>query len=77
MAWLSLVLLVSSVIHSGYNLPFLPSAEFHDYHHLKFNECYGILGLLDYLHGTDKMFRQTRVDANTSENIPELPKKSE
>ncbi|KAL8212119.1 UNVERIFIED_CONTAM: hypothetical protein K2H54_038146, partial [Gekko kuhli] len=35
MAWLSIVLLFGSLSHCGYNLPFMPSAEFHDYHHLK------------------------------------------
>ena len=29
----------------------------HDFHHLKFNQCYGVLGVLDYLHGTDQQFR--------------------
>ncbi|XP_015272555.1 PREDICTED: fatty acid hydroxylase domain-containing protein 2 [Gekko japonicus] len=77
MAWLSLVLLFGSVSHCGYDLPLLPSAKFHDYHHLKFNECYGVLGLLDYLHGTDKTFRQSRAHENVSESILELPKKSE
>lgn len=45
--------------HCGYHLPLFPSPEFHDYHHLKFTECYGNLGLLDYLHGTDRKFRQS------------------
>jgi methylsterol monooxygenase len=45
--------------HSGYHLPFFPSPEAHDFHHLKFNECYGFLGILDYLHGTDTLFRSS------------------
>ncbi|KAG0721987.1 Fatty acid hydroxylase domain-containing protein 2 [Chionoecetes opilio] len=45
--------------HCGYHLPLLPSPEYHDYHHLKFTECYGNLGILDYLHGTDRKFRQS------------------
>jgi methylsterol monooxygenase len=24
----------------------------------RFNECFGALGILDWLHGTDKLFRQ-------------------
>ena len=47
--------------HSGYHLPFFPSPEAHDFHHLKFTECYGFLGILDYLHGTDRMFRSSPV----------------
>ena len=46
--------------HSGYHFPFFPSPEAHDYHHLKFNQCYGILGILDYLHGTDTLFRSSK-----------------
>ena len=46
--------------HSGYHFPLFPSNEAHDFHHLKFNNCYGFLGLLDYLHGTDTLFRSTK-----------------
>jgi methylsterol monooxygenase len=42
--------------HCGYHFPFFPSPEFHDYHHLKFNTNYGVVGILDSLHGTDSMF---------------------
>lgn len=42
--------------HSGYHLPFLHSPEFHDWHHLKFNECYGATGFLDKLHKTRDTF---------------------
>ena len=35
-------------------------SQAHDYHHLKFNQCYGVLGILDYLHGTDKGFRASK-----------------
>lgn len=45
--------------HCGYHLPLLPSPEAHDYHHEKFNEMFGVLGILDYLHGTDKKFRKS------------------
>lgn len=33
--WFSLALIITSISHCGYHLPFLPSPEFHDYHHLK------------------------------------------
>uniref|UniRef100_A0A8I5ZS99 Fatty acid hydroxylase domain containing 2 n=1 Tax=Rattus norvegicus TaxID=10116 RepID=A0A8I5ZS99_RAT len=83
--WLSLVLIVSSITHCGYHLPFLPSPEFHDYHHLKFNQCYGVLGVMDHLHGTDVMFKQTKAYERhvillgftpLSESIPDPPKKT-
>ncbi|XP_054755994.2 fatty acid hydroxylase domain-containing protein 2-like [Lytechinus pictus] len=46
--------------HCGYHLPLLPSPEAHDFHHLKFTNNYGTLGILDRLHGTDEMFRKTK-----------------
>ncbi|GAB0090091.1 Fatty acid hydroxylase domain-containing protein [Sergentomyia squamirostris] len=46
--------------HSDYHFPLMPSPEAHDFHHLKFNNCYGVIGVLDWLHGTDKMFRASR-----------------
>jgi methylsterol monooxygenase len=33
--WLTSVVFFTIVHHSGYHLPFLPSPEFHDFHHLK------------------------------------------
>jgi methylsterol monooxygenase len=58
--WGSLALISTLNSHSGYHLPFFPSPEAHDFHHLKFNQCYGVLGILDYLHGTDIMFRSSQ-----------------
>ncbi|XP_015103933.1 fatty acid hydroxylase domain-containing protein 2 isoform X1 [Vicugna pacos] len=81
--WFSLALTITTISHCGYHLPFLPSPEFHDYHHLKFNQCYGVLGVLDQLHGTDAVFKQTRAyERHTillgftplSQSIPDSPK---
>ncbi|RWS18811.1 fatty acid hydroxylase domain-containing protein 2-like protein [Leptotrombidium deliense] len=47
--------------HSGYHLPFFPSPEAHDFHHLKFTQNFGVLGILDRFHGTDNMFRNSKV----------------
>lgn len=58
--WFGLALLSTTVAHCGYHFPFLPSPEAHDYHHLKFNQNYGVLGVLDRLHGTDNMFRASK-----------------
>ena len=48
--------------HSGYRFPWLWSfdgqPDFHDFHHEKFMTNYGNIGLLDMLHGTDKMYIQ-------------------
>lgn len=54
--WLWLAVFVTIQVHSGYHFPFLPSPEFHDFHHLKFNVNYGVLGFLDWFHCTDGMF---------------------
>lgn len=61
--WFSLAILSTLNAHSGYHLPFFPSPEAHDFHHLKFNQCYGVLGVLDRIHGTDTLFRSTRAYA--------------
>ncbi|CAH1106377.1 unnamed protein product [Psylliodes chrysocephalus] len=58
--WFTLAILSTLNAHSGYHLPFFPSPEAHDFHHLKFNNCFGVLGVLDRLHGTDTSFRQSR-----------------
>ncbi|GMT12026.1 hypothetical protein PFISCL1PPCAC_3323, partial [Pristionchus fissidentatus] len=55
-AWWCMAIAVTTVHHSGYHLPLTPSPEAHDYHHLVFNECFGVLGVLDWLHGTSKTF---------------------
>eukprot|EP01136_Pigoraptor_vietnamica_P029353 Opistho-1_new@87445 len=58
--WFSLAIIVTVNVHSGYHFPLMPSPEFHDFHHLKFNTNYGVIGVLDYLHGTDKKFRASK-----------------
>lgn len=58
-AWMCLGLINSLNSHSGYHLPFMSSGEAHDFHHLKFNQCYGVLGILDHLHGTNILFRSS------------------
>ncbi|CAL8233965.1 unnamed protein product [Boreogadus saida] len=82
--WYCLAFISTSISHCGYHLPFLPSPEFHDYHHLKFNQNFGVLGVLDRLHGTDGKFRQTKQYERhalltsltpLSESIPDAPKK--
>ncbi|XP_038055614.1 fatty acid hydroxylase domain-containing protein 2-like isoform X2 [Patiria miniata] len=60
--WVWLVIAQTSAVisHCGYHLPLLPSPEAHDFHHLKFVNCFGALGVLDRLHGTDAIFRQAK-----------------
>uniref|UniRef100_A0A182HJ91 Fatty acid hydroxylase domain-containing protein n=1 Tax=Anopheles arabiensis TaxID=7173 RepID=A0A182HJ91_ANOAR len=58
--WLTFVIQDTITGHSGYHVPFLSSNEAHDYHHMKFNQCYGVFGWLDWLHGSDAQFRASR-----------------
>lgn len=58
--WFFLALVSTTISHCGYHFPFLPSPEAHDYHHLKFTNCFGVLGVLDRLHGTDDNFRASK-----------------
>nr|KAG5706217.1 hypothetical protein BaRGS_019544 [Batillaria attramentaria] len=61
--WFALAFVSTTITHSGYHFPGFPSPEFHDFHHLKFNTNYGSLGIMDRLHGTDVMFRQSEARA--------------
>ncbi|XP_037543211.1 fatty acid hydroxylase domain-containing protein 2 [Nematolebias whitei] len=82
--WYCLALVSTTISHCGYHLPFLPSPEFHDFHHLRFTQCFGVFGVLDRLHGTDSKFRQTKqYERHTlltsltplTQSIPDSPKK--
>ena len=57
--WYTFMIVITLSDHSGYHLPFFPSPEAHDYHHLKFNQYFGTLGIMDYLHGTNDQYRST------------------
>ena len=37
----------------------MPSPEGHDFHHSSFTNCFGVLGILDWLHGTDLEFKKS------------------
>jgi methylsterol monooxygenase len=58
--WIKLVTFVSVIFHCGYHFPFMFPNEFHDYHHLKHNQCYGVFGLFDYIYGTDKEYKKSK-----------------
>lgn len=59
--WLWLTVAVATTInsHCGYHFPWTPSPESHDFHHLAFNVNYGVLGVLDWFHGTDGLYQGT------------------
>ncbi|KAI8869133.1 hypothetical protein GQ42DRAFT_163640 [Ramicandelaber brevisporus] len=54
--WMSLAIFNAVTSHCGFNFPGISSNEAHDFHHMKFNNCYGVLGVLDSLHGTNTNF---------------------
>jgi len=58
--WVVLVMTNAILVHSGYHLPFLISTRLHDFHHAQFNSNFGVLGVLDYLYGTDVDFRKSK-----------------
>jgi sterol desaturase/sphingolipid hydroxylase (fatty acid hydroxylase superfamily) len=60
MLWYIIATFSTTVAHCGYHMPFLPSPEAHDFHHLKWNQNFGMLGVLDRLHGTDSLFRASK-----------------
>ncbi|XP_063706618.1 fatty acid hydroxylase domain-containing protein 2-like [Culicoides brevitarsis] len=51
--WLTHAMLRTLANHSGYKFPFYYDPRSHDYHHLKFNRYYGVLGIMDWIHKTD------------------------
>jgi len=58
--WSCIAITQTQISHGGYHLPFLPSPEAHDFHHLNFTNNFGVLGVLDRLHGTDNTFIKTK-----------------
>lgn len=57
--WFSTVIITTVTDHCGYHFPFLKSPQFHNYHHTAFTECFGTNGVMDFICGTDKRFRQS------------------
>lgn len=68
--WLIVVYCNTCLAHCGASLPSLPSAEQHDWHHLYFKENFGVLGLLDTLHGTNQRFVSRRDRLSTLRPTP-------
>eukprot|EP01006_Ploeotia_vitrea_P044696 TRINITY_DN66853_c0_g1_i1.p1 TRINITY_DN66853_c0_g1~~TRINITY_DN66853_c0_g1_i1.p1 ORF type:complete len:201 (+),score=8.41 TRINITY_DN66853_c0_g1_i1:66-605(+) len=55
LGWITFALLGSQQHHCGYKFPWdTREPTFHDYHHEAFTCNFGIVGVLDWLHGTDQ-----------------------
>ena len=54
-------LVETTTVHSGYAfLPWISRwIRFHDWHHEFFNGCFGAMGWIDHIHGTDKGYYRT------------------
>jgi sterol desaturase/sphingolipid hydroxylase (fatty acid hydroxylase superfamily) len=57
--WSTFAVLVTMTSHSGYYVPGFPNPLFHDWHHMKFTENFGVMGWLDVFHGTSKKYRES------------------
>jgi sterol desaturase/sphingolipid hydroxylase (fatty acid hydroxylase superfamily) len=57
--WSTLKIGMTQILHSGYHFPLLPSSEFHDFHHLKFDQNFGASVVpMDWFHGTDSKWKK-------------------
>ena len=58
--WIVGACLGTQTHHSGYRMPWIAAfdenPDFHDFHHMRFTCCYGNIGWLDALHGTNKTY---------------------
>jgi len=68
--WIVGACLGTQTHHSGYRLPWIASfdeqPDFHDFHHQRFNCCYGNIGWLDALHGTSRPYFEARKQAKAA-----------
>ena len=60
--WYFAAILGTQMHHCGFKLPWIlgNQPQFHDLHHETFTNNYGLLGVLDYLHGTYTVKKQTK-----------------
>lgn len=70
--WIVGACLGTQTHHSGYRLPWIADfdeqPDFHDFHHRRFNCCYGNIGWLDALHGTSEMYFHLRKQSTLERN---------
>ncbi|KAI9013715.1 hypothetical protein DFJ74DRAFT_296065 [Hyaloraphidium curvatum] len=58
--WIAIAVVNTVNSHSGYRVPLMPNPQGHDDHHRLFNANFGVLGILDYLHGTTRAAVEAR-----------------
>jgi len=75
--WTAVSLLGILTHHSGWDVPF-DNLGFgsltlmHDYHHSRYNVNYGVIGLLDWLHGTNKGFQKFALKWEEEHRLSEM-----
>ena len=52
--WETIAILNTTIVHSGYNFLFLIDSNKHDIHHSSYKYNFGVLNILDKIHGTLK-----------------------
>ncbi|GIX67362.1 fatty acid hydroxylase domain-containing protein 2 [Caerostris extrusa] len=65
-AWLVFATAYGVIVHSGYHLPLTPTPEFHHYHHLKFNENFGVAA---YWTGFMELIKNSENRRHTKETL--------
>lgn len=60
--WLFALVALTTVLvhHCGYAVPWASWAVHHDWHHFRYRECFGTIGVLDRLAGTDAELRRLK-----------------
>ncbi|PIO72857.1 hypothetical protein TELCIR_05189 [Teladorsagia circumcincta] len=53
----------------AWNVQNEPSPEAHDYHHKVFNECFGVLGILDYIYGEMFLKKGQQLEQRLNSNL--------
>lgn len=77
--WAFAAVVDTSLNHSGWQLPFLPANQSHDYHHSTFvpedgPQNIGVVGVMDHLLGTDRGFNKSwQAGVNKSYSSPDYP----
>ena len=56
--WFFLGVVMTVNAHCGHAVPGMPVPCFHDWHHMKFKENYGLVGVCDAIHETDTVYQQ-------------------
>lgn len=60
-SWVAFLNFSTLTVHSDYALPGFQKPHFHDFHHEKFNQNFGIYSFVDRICNTDALFYSSRL----------------